>query len=65
MVEDDGTGFDPESKTEKEKGLSLLGMGERAAILQGELKIESGNRKGTKIHARIPAMYYEDPPRGD
>jgi len=65
IVEDDGTGFDPELKPEEEKGLGLLGMGERAAILQGELKIESGGRKGTKIHARIPAMYYEDPPAPD
>jgi PAS domain S-box-containing protein len=64
IVEDDGTGFDPELKPEQEKGLGLLGMGERAAILQGELKIESGGR-GTKIHARIPAMYYEDPPAPD
>ena len=65
IVEDDGIGFDPELETEKEKGLGLLGMGERAAILQGELKIESGGRRGTKIHARIPAMYYEDPPGRD
>lgn len=64
-VEDDGVGFDPELETVKEKGLGLLGMGERAAILQGELKIESAGGKGTKIHASIPAMYYEDPPGRD
>lgn len=62
IVEDDGIGFDPESKTEQEKGLGLLGMGERAAILQGELKIESGGGQGTKIRARIPAMYHDDQP---
>ena len=56
-VEDDGVGFDPEEEANKEKGLGLVGMGERAAILQGELRIESAGGKGTRIHARIPAMY--------
>ncbi|HUR96720.1 MAG TPA: PAS domain-containing sensor histidine kinase [Pyrinomonadaceae bacterium] len=57
IVEDDGVGFDLDEETNKEKGLGLAGMGERAAIMQGELKIETANGKGTKVYARIPAMY--------
>jgi len=63
IVEDDGVGFDPEEETNREKGLGLVGMGERAAILQGELKIESGGGKGTKIFARVPAMYQDSEQR--
>ena len=62
VVEDDGVGFDPEEEANRKQGLGLIGMGERAAILQGELKIESGNGKGTKIHARIPAIYQDNQP---
>jgi PAS domain S-box-containing protein len=62
IVEDDGIGFDPEAATQEEKGLGLVGMGERAAILQGELKIESADGKGTKVYARVPAMYQSDRP---
>ena len=62
IVEDDGIGFDPEEEANRKRGLGLLGMGERAAILQGELKIESGSGKGTRIHARIPAIYQDNQP---
>ena len=57
IVEDDGVGFDPEEEATKEKGLGLVGMGERAAILQGELRIESAGGKGTRVYARIPTMH--------
>jgi signal transduction histidine kinase len=41
-------------------------MGERAAILKGELKIESAPGAGTKVIVRVPMMYQdENPVRSD
>jgi PAS domain S-box-containing protein len=60
IVEDDGVGFDPPRQVDGPRGLGLIGMGERAAILQGELKIDSASGKGTVVCARVPAIYQED-----
>lgn len=54
-VEDDGVGFDPEMPPTGERpGLGLLGMRERAALLGGELQVESTPGRGTTVVARIP-----------
>jgi two-component system, chemotaxis family, CheB/CheR fusion protein len=56
IIEDDGSGFDVEA-LEKEKGvrrLGLVGIRERAALLQGELTIESSCGHGTTLFVRIP-----------
>lgn len=55
-VEDNGCGFDPESQEShgRRKGLGLLGMAERAALLGGTLHVESSPGRGTTVLARIP-----------
>ena len=57
IIEDDGKGFEPsadEPNRESGRGLGLLGMRERAAIVGGTLEIESAPGKGTTIFARVP-----------
>ncbi len=54
IVEDDGVGFNVESKKNRNKGLGLSGMGERAKMLGGELEIESAPKQGTTVFARVP-----------
>jgi signal transduction histidine kinase len=46
-VEDDGCGFDP--KTADKAGMGLRIMQERAAKVDGKLKIKSIPGKGTKV----------------
>jgi signal transduction histidine kinase len=53
LVEDDGRGFDPESR-EQSSTLGLLGMSERIALVGGSLQIESSPGSGTTVRARIP-----------
>lgn len=57
IIEDDGIGFDIEENLNKNQGLGLVGMGERAALLNGELEIESKIDNGTTIYVRVPASY--------
>lgn len=57
IIEDDGRGFEPwDNRTNKElgRGLGILGMRERAAIVGGTLEIESAPGKGTTIFAKVP-----------
>lgn len=51
-VADDGRGFVPDDVPEGHFG--LLGMGERARLLGGELRIASAPGRGTTVEARIP-----------
>ncbi|HEY8563160.1 MAG TPA: PAS domain S-box protein [Pyrinomonadaceae bacterium] len=60
IVEDDGVGFDPENKKTLGKGLGLIGMRERAALIGGSVEIESATGNGTTIFVRAPA-YPEEP----
>ncbi len=53
QVHDNGTGFDAE-KTDTRRSLGLVGMQERALLLNGELKIEGVLGSGTTITLRIP-----------
>ncbi len=58
IIEDDGKGFDPEDMPDRRRsgrGLGLLGMKERSALVGGELDIESSDR-GTTIYVRVPAF---------
>ena len=55
IIEDDGRGFDIEDKLNRSKGIGLIGMRERAALIGGSLEIESAPDKGTTIYARVPA----------
>jgi signal transduction histidine kinase len=53
-VEDDGIGFDLDQASQKRGSFGLTGMGERVALLGGEMEIRTRRREGTKIHVRIP-----------
>jgi signal transduction histidine kinase len=55
-VEDDGTGFDSAAATD---GFGLIGMRERAALLQGTVEIGSGSTTGTTVTAELPARYVD------
>jgi signal transduction histidine kinase len=59
IVEDDGLGFDPhkEASTDGDKGMGLIGMRERAALVGGTLQIESKPKAGTTIFARVPVQF--------
>jgi PAS domain S-box-containing protein len=56
VIEDDGTGFDPERAGAGSGGrsLGLLGMRERLGLVGGAMEIESGEGDGTVVQARIP-----------
>jgi signal transduction histidine kinase len=51
-VRDDGDGFDPAART---AGFGLLGMRERAELLNGTLDIDSAPGNGTTVTAMLPA----------
>lgn len=56
IVEDDGQGFNVESDF-KPKQLGLLGMQERAELLEGTLEIESLPGQGTSIYVSVPTTH--------
>jgi two-component system CheB/CheR fusion protein len=62
IVEDDGAGFNPKEEIggEDHKGMGLIGMRERAALVGGTLQIESKPKKGTTIFVRVPAQFSEE-----
>jgi signal transduction histidine kinase len=55
LIEDDGCGFDPKTKTDDDDtSLGLTGMQERVALLGGTCAVESKTDQGTTIRVRIP-----------
>lgn len=62
IVEDDGVGFNPnkEASADGDKGMGLIGMRERAALVGGTLQIESKPKAGTTIFARVPIQFSEN-----
>jgi signal transduction histidine kinase len=54
VIEDNGIGFAPELVDSKTK-LGVLGMKERAQLLQGAFRIESGPGDGTMLVFEMPA----------
>jgi signal transduction histidine kinase len=57
VIEDNGRGFDSRhgsADTSETRGLGLTGMQERAAIMKGDLEIESRVGQGTTILASVP-----------
>lgn len=52
VVADDGAGFDPAQIGSRRLG--LLGMVERAALLGGQLDLDTAPGKGTRITVRVP-----------
>ncbi len=63
IVEDNGEGFDAKEESvvrTSGKGLGLVGMRERAALVGGSLEIESAPGDGTTIFALVPAQFVEE-----
>jgi signal transduction histidine kinase len=61
-MEDDGVGFDTASVIKdsmSRRGLGILGMQERAALLKGRLTICSAPEAGTTVNLRIPLSEME------
>ncbi len=55
-IEDNGRGFTPDERSPQasRSGFGLTGMGERASLLGGELKVRSTPGKGTTVWFEIP-----------
>jgi signal transduction histidine kinase/ligand-binding sensor domain-containing protein len=55
-IEDNGRGFTPDERSPapSHSGFGLTGMGERASLLGGELKVRSIPGKGTTVLCEIP-----------
>ena len=53
-VEDDGRGFEPSELDPLQRGLGLLGMRERVALLRGRVALESSTGEGTRVEVRLP-----------
>ena len=56
VIEDNGRGFDPEQVGVSQigRGMGLVGMRERAALVGGAVEIESAPGAGTTVFARVP-----------
>ncbi|MGI0483842.1 PAS domain S-box protein [Pantanalinema rosaneae CENA516] len=57
LIQDDGVGFDPQTmreQTTRGHSLGLLGMEERALLVDGKITITSVPDQGTEIHLRLP-----------
>ena len=56
-VRDDGQGFDVEeaiASKDRPRGLGLIGMQERVALMRGTLNFISGPGQGTEVRVEIP-----------
>lgn len=53
-VSDEGRGFDPSMVADEERGLGLIGMQERAAMIGGRLYIDSTPGEGTRVRVVVP-----------
>ena len=60
-VQDDGIGFRP-AAPRRPQSLGLVGLRERAALLRGEVKVDSSPGGGTRVEARIPLHLGEAKP---
>jgi signal transduction histidine kinase len=58
IIEDDGTGFDIEARSEAARknghGLGLVGMKERVELLGGSLELDSKPGSGTTVFVTVP-----------
>lgn len=55
IIEDDGSGFDPEAERRNGQSVGIHGMIERVELLDGRLDIESSD-VGTTIYAEVPIL---------
>ena len=56
IIEDNGVGFNPMNLPAADHGLGLIAMRERAAVVGGELQIESTPTQGTTVLVRAPVV---------
>ncbi len=64
IIEDDGIGFEPDeciSNKNDAKCIGLTGMRERAALIGGNLEIESAPGAGTTVFVRVPVSNFKSP----
>ena len=54
QVQDEGVGFDPEATGEGRSSTGLVGMRERAALLGGELSVDTAPGAGVRVTAEFP-----------
>ena len=57
VIEDDGVGFEPAAADKSATGIGLIGMRERATLIDATLQIESSPGKGTTIYLRLPVPF--------
>ena len=55
-IADDGRGFDPARVRRAGGGLGLLSIEERARLLHGRVRIETGAERGTTVRIAIPSV---------
>jgi signal transduction histidine kinase len=53
QVRDDGVGFD-QAAARQPQSLGLIGLRERAQLLEGQVRIDSVPGAGTTVEARLP-----------
>jgi len=63
-VADDGVGFAP-AEAMAQGRLGLLGMHERARMLGGTIRVESGADKGSRLMLEIPMVSWQSQDRGE
>jgi signal transduction histidine kinase len=60
VIQDNGRGFNPDeipSQSDSSRHFGLIGMGERARLLGGQLTIASATGEGTQIEIRAPMAH--------
>jgi len=62
IVEDDGRGFDAVGVEADGavRGMGLVGMRERAALVGGTVEVESADGSGTTVYVRVPVRLEPD-----
>lgn len=60
IIADNGKGFNPKAAHTGNTKIGLLGMQERAALLGGDLEIESISGKGTTVYVRVPVIFAKE-----
>jgi len=53
-ISDDGKGFDVDEALKNRKNFGLIGMQERMALLNGQIRLTSQPGQGTRIHIEFP-----------
>lgn len=68
IIEDNGRGFDHREcarRDHRDRGMGLVGMRERAALVNGTFELESKPGRGTCVFVGVPAAFADTRPHGD